>query len=448
MKSYPAADRLWMPFTAHQDNTDFPPVVMSRGEGIYLYDANGKRYMDAIGSWWVSSLGHCNPQISEAVKRQLDKLEHVLMAGFISEPTLELTELLGGILPKRLTKIFYSDDGSTAVEVAMKIAIQYHAIRGGERCAFVSLGAGYHGDTLGAMSVGAIPSLHALFHKRFKEQYFADSPYCFRCPAGQESSSTCNAQCMDSLERILDEHGTKIAACVFEPMVQGAAGMRVYPAKVLNRIIGLCKCYDVLTIADEVATGLGRTGEMFGCDHAGVVPDMMCLAKGLTGGYLPIAVTAVSEEIYDEFKGDHKSNRILNHGHTFTGNPLASAAGVAAISQLINKKLPHSAAPAIKYFSEKLLSLDCNEHVSGIRHLGFIGAFELVKDKRTKEKFPADLRISFKLAQKALEKGLIIRPLGDTAYYMPPFNVTTEEIDAMFALTREALEETLGEVVG
>jgi len=447
MKPHSAIDRLWMPFTAHQDNADFPPVVMSRGEGIYLYDVDGRKYIDAIGSWWVSSFGHCNRQISDAVKRQVDKLEHVMMAGFISEPTLELTELLGSILPKPLTKIFYSDDGSTAVEVAMKIAIQYHAIRGSERCAFVSLGGGYHGDTLGAMSVGSIPSFHGLFHKRFKEQYFADSPYCFRCPVGQESSSTCNAQCMDSLERILGDHGKMIAACVFEPMVQGAAGMKVYPAKVLNRIIDLCKRYDVLTIADEVATGLGRTGEMFGCDHAGVVPDIMCLAKGLTGGYLPIAVTAVSEEIYEEFKGDHKSNRILNHGHTFTGNPLASAAGVAAISQLIEKKLPYSAAPTIKYFSEKLLSLDSNEHIAGIRHLGFIGAFELVRDKKTKEKFPADQRVSFKLSQKALKKGLIIRPLGDTVYYMPPFNITTQEIDAIFALTREAINDVLGEVL-
>ncbi|MCL2218493.1 MAG: adenosylmethionine--8-amino-7-oxononanoate transaminase [Chitinispirillia bacterium] len=447
MKSRPAADLLWMPFTAHQDNIDFPPAVISKGEGIYLYGTDGKQYIDATGSWWVSSLGHCNPQINAAVKRQLDRLEHVMMAGFISEPTLELTEILGSLLPEPLSKIFYSDDGSTAVEVAMKIAIQYHSIRGSERCAFVSLGDGYHGDTLGAMSVGAIPSFHGLFHKRFKEQYFADSPYCFRCPVKQESQSTCDAQCMDSLERILKEHGARIAACVFEPMVQGAAGMRVYPAKVLNRIVDLCKRYDVLTIADEVATGLGRTGEMFACGHAKIVPDMMCLAKGLTGGYLPIAVTAVSGEIYEEFKGGYRSNRILNHGHTFTGNPLASSAAVAALNQLIEKKLPHSAESTIKYFSEQLSSLNNDEHISGIRHLGFIGAFELVKDRGTKEKFPPELRLSFKLAQKALSKGLIIRPLGDTVYYMPPFNVTTQEIDTILSLTKEALRETLGEVM-
>ena len=441
MKSHHAFDRLWMPFTYHQDHVDHPPLVIEKGEGIYLYGKDGKRYIDAIGSWWVSSFGHCNPQINAAVKAQLDKLEHVHMAGFISEPTLELTELLSGILPKRLAKIFFSDDGSTAVEVALKIALQYHALRGSDRCGFVALGGGYHGDTLGAMSVGAIPAFHSLFHKRFKEQYFTDSPYCFRCPAGKVAE-TCKAECMDSLENILKSHGEKIAACIFEPMVQGAAGMRIYPAKVLHRIFDLCKRHDILTIADEVATGLGRTGEMFGCDHAGVVPDIMCLAKGLTGGYLPIAVTAVKGEIYDEFKGGHPSDKILTHGHTFTGNPLAAAAAVAAMKLLAQNQYPKSAISIIKYFGKKLKSLDEYEHVSGIRHLGFIGAFEIVKDKKTKEKIPISERISFKFTQKAMEHGLAVRPLGDTVYYMPPFNITVEEIDAIFELTRLAIRET------
>jgi adenosylmethionine-8-amino-7-oxononanoate aminotransferase len=447
MSAHPAFDRLWMPFTAHQDHVDFPPLVMSRGEGIYLYDADGKRYIDAIGSWWVSSFGHCVPQIGEAVKNQIDKLEHVLMAGFVSEPTLELTGLLCSVLPKQLTKIFYSDNGSTAVEAALKIALQYQALRGSDRSAIVSFSGGYHGDTLGAVSVGGIPSFHGLFHKRFKEQYFADSPYCFRCPAGQKSQRACNAECMDSLARILDENGEKIAACIFEPMVQCAAGMRVYPAKVLQKIVELCRRCGVVTIADEAATGLGRTGEIFACNHAGVVPDIICLAKGLTGGYLPIAVTAVSEEIYSEFKGGHLSDRILNHGHTFTGNPLASAAAAAAIKMLIEKRLPKSAKSTMTYLSEKLISFDGHEHLSGIRRLGFIGAFELVKNKRTKEKFPPEQRVPFRLSQKALEKGLILRPLGDTVYYMPPFNVTTQEIDDIFSLTREALKETLSEVL-
>ncbi|MDR2577863.1 MAG: adenosylmethionine--8-amino-7-oxononanoate transaminase [Chitinispirillales bacterium] len=446
MKSLPAFDRLWMPFTSHQDYEDCPPVVINRGEGIYLYDTDGKRYIDAVGSWWVSSFGHCNPEISAAVKAQLDKLEHVMMAGFISDATMELTAALSEILPKQLTKTFYSDNGSTAVEVAMKIAIQYHALRGSERRAFVSLGGGYHGDTLGAMSVGAIPLYHDLFHKRFKEQYFTASPYCFRCPAGK-CSKDCDADCMNSLAHILEQRGNNIAACVFEPMVQGAAGMRIYPTKVLRQIFDLCRQYGVITIADEVATGLGRTGKMFACDHVGITPDIMCVAKGLTGGYLPIAVTAVSEEIYSEFKGDHlASNRILNHGHTFTGNPLASSAAVAAIKLTRENALTESARASMAHFSEMLKHLDDRAHISGIRSLGFVGAFELVKDKNTKQKFPPEARVAFKLSQKALEKGLILRPLGDTVYFMPPFNVTAKELDEIFTLTKEALNEALASV--
>jgi adenosylmethionine-8-amino-7-oxononanoate aminotransferase len=429
-----------MPFTAHQDHADYPPVVMSRGAGIYLYGADGKRYIDAIGSWWVSALGHCNPKTSEAVRAQLDKLEHMSMAGFISEPTLELAEILGELLPKRLTKIFFSDNGSTAVEVALKIALQCHALRGSGRREIVALGGGYHGDTLGAVSAGSIPAFHGLFHERFKGQRFTDEPYCFRCPARMPSPQDCGAECMDSLSKILGEIGERVAACVFEPMVQGAAGMRVYPAKVLRKIFDICRRHGVLTIADEVATGLGRTGEMFACDHAGVTPDIMCIAKGMTGGFLPIAATAVSGEIYEEFKGSRLSpEKTFYHGHTFTGNPLASAAAVAHIKQLVDAGLPRSAEPVAKHFFESIMKFDGHPNISGIRHLGFIGAFELVKDKLTKKKFPAEERMPFRITQKALEKGLIIRPLGDTIYFTPPFNATVEEIDMMFGLTRDVI---------
>ena len=444
MKSNLWLDHLWMPFTSHNEMLDYPPLVIERGSGIYLYGVDGKQYIDAIGSWWVSAFGHCNPQISTAVKNQLDKLEHVLMAGFISDTTAELTSLLGEVLPSQLKRIFYSDNGSTSVEVALKIAIQYHAVRGDERSEFVALGDGYHGDTLGAVSVGGIPSLHSLFHERFKKAHFTDSPYCFRCPM-KKNYEECSAECMDSLCNILNKHGKRIAGCIFEPMVQGASGMRVYPPKVLHRIFALCKAHSVITIADEVAMGLGRTGEMFACDHAGVVPDIMCLAKCLTGGYLPLAVTAVKEDIYDEFKGGPFSNRTLNHGHTFTGNPLASAAALATLKLLIQNKYPKSAEPVMQYFAKGLSSLGNHKNISGVRHLGFAGAFELVKDKETKEPFPKEMRIPFKLSQTALQKGLIIRPLGNTVYYMPPFNIKSEEIDKIFSLTKETIEEVFDE---
>jgi len=430
-----------MPFTSHNEMLDYPPLVIERGAGIYLYDTAGKQYIDAVGSWWVSAFGHCNPQISAAVKNQLDKLEHVLMAGFISDTTAELTSLLGEVLPSELKRIFYSDNGSTSVEVALKIALQYHAVRDdNERGEFVALSGGYHGDTLGAVSVGGIPAFHTLFQERFKKAHFTDSPYCFRCPMGKEPQS-CSAECMDSLHNIFNSHGKRIAGCIFEPMVQGASGMRVYPPKVLHRIFELCKAHKIITIADEVAMGLGRTGEMFACDHAKVVPDIMCLAKGLTGGYLPLAVTAVKEEIYDEFKGSPFSNRTLNHGHTFTGNPLASAAALATLKLLIQDKYPKSAESLMQYFAKGLSSFDNHKNISGVRHLGFVGAFELVKNKETKEPFSKEMRIPFKFSQAALQKGLIVRPLGNTVYYMPPFNINSEELDKIFSLTKETVEE-------
>lgn len=444
MQSKSSFDRLWMPFTSYQDCIDNPPRIIEYGSGIYVFDKEGRGYIDAIGSWWVNIFGHNNPEITDAVKKQLDKIEHIIMAGFISEPSLELSGLLGSILPKNLSRIFYSDDGSTSVEVALKIALQYHALKNSPRSEFVALGGAYHGDTLGAMSVGMVPQYHSLFHERFKKQHFTDSPYCYRCPAGKNCSS-CNAECMDSLQKILEEHGEKIAACIFEPMVQGAGGMRIYPEKVLKRIFSLCKQYDILTIDDEVAMGFGRTGKMFACEHAGKTPDIMCLAKGLTAGYLPLAATVVNEKIFKEFQGDYKSNRTFFHGHSFTGNPLASAAACASMKLLTNGNIPQSLSNIIEKFSKGLSNFNKFDIVGDVRSLGMVGAIELVKDRKSKEKIPADLRFAHKVTQRALKYGLLIRPLGDIIYFMPPYIITEEQIENMFFLTEKALKETIDE---
>lgn len=435
-------DRLWMPFTYYRDTLDYPPLVIKQGSGIYIYDKEGRSYIDCIGSWWVSIFGHNNPQITSALRDQLDRLEHVMMAGMVSEPALNLSHLLAELLPKELSRIFYSDNGSTAVEIALKIALQYHALRGSNRSEFVSFDGGYHGDTLGAMSVGMVPQYHSLFHDRFKKHHFAHSPYCYRCPACQNPSS-CNADCMDSLEKILELRHEHIAACIFEPMVQGAAGMRIYPAKVLSRIFSICKKYDILTIADEVAMGFGRTGTMFACDNAGEIPDIMCLAKGLTGGYLPMAVTVVKETVFDEFRGDYTTERILNHGHTFTGNPLASSAACAALGLLKQYNIPSSLKKICKILAEELEKFREFEIVGDIRSIGMIGAIELVKDPKTKEKLPAELRIPFKIAQKALDFGLLIRPLGNVIYFMPPYIITAEQMKNMLFLTHCAFKEVI-----
>ncbi len=431
-----------MPFTFHGDMRDYPPVIIECGEGLYVYDRAGRRILDAVGSWWVSSFGHCHPHIVAAVREQVARLDHILMAGFVSGPTMRLTGLLAGLLPKELTRIFFSDDGSTAVEVALKIALQYHALRGSSRSEFVGLGSGYHGDTLGAMSVSSIPVYHTLFHERFRKHHSVDSPYCYRCPAGKDAA-TCNAECMDSLSELLEERGDRIAGCIFEPMLQGAAGMRVYPAKVLKRIFTLCETHGVLTIADEIATGFGRTGKLFACEYAEATPDIMCLAKGLTGGFAPMGITAVRERIFEEFKGEPGSGRILYHGHSFTGNPIAASAACATMELIMQHRIPASLDTITACFRRGLEAFRDYAVVGDIRSIGLIGAIELVKNRATKEQFSSQTRFGFSVAQAALRHGLLIRPLGDVLYFFPAFIITEEQIDEMFSILHCSLKETL-----
>ncbi len=434
-----------MPFTSWQDTIDYPPVVISRASGIYLYDTADKSYIDGIGSWWVSLFGHGHPRITAAVKQQLDRLEHVMMAGCIAEPTVRLAELLPEVLPDGMNRIFLSDNGSTAVEVALKMALQYHALnRHHDRREFIALGGGYHGDTLGAMTVGSIPQYHALFHDLFKKALFTDPPYCYRCPCGK-NPGLCAAQCMDSLEKLLNEYHSVVAAFIFEPMVQGAIGMRMYPAVVLERIFALCKKFDILTIADEVAMGFGRTGTMFACEHAHVTPDIMCLAKGLTGGYLPLAVTVVNETIFDAFKGSAFSDRTFEHGHTFTGNALASAAACAALELIGEHDIPASLEARSSQLAQLLQTFYDYDIVGDVRALGMVGAIELVADRVTKERLPARKRIPFNICRNALKRGLLIRPLGDVIYFMPPYITTEEQLDHIVRVTHEAFKETIDE---
>ncbi len=441
-------NHLWFPFTSAQDLVENPPITIRRGEGMYLYDDHDRSYLDAVGSWWVSILGHNHPEVSHAIRDQLSQLEHVMMAGFVSEPALRLSELLVDFIPNGLDRVFYSDDGSTAVEAALKMAIQYWSLKGETRTRFVAFSGAYHGDTLGAMSVGSIPHYHDLFHERFSKQLFTDPPSCYRCPVSK-NPETCGAECMDSLEKILDEHGEQVAAFIFEPIVQGAAGMRVYPAKVLTRAFEICRRYGILTIDDEVAMGFGRTGKRFACEHAGVVPDIMCLAKGLTAGYLPLSATVVSSRVYEEFKGAYPGDRIFHHGHSFTGNPLAASAAVAALTIFTRDQIPESLSDLMTRFRDRLKSSfeDC-PIVGDIRSVGMVGALELVADRATRERLPGDKRIADRVCNKAVERGILLRPLGDVIYFIPAFIITEEQIDHMFGITRECLDEVLDEEAG
>jgi adenosylmethionine-8-amino-7-oxononanoate aminotransferase len=434
---------LWFPFTYHDDLAAHPPVVIERGEGVWLYARDGRAYLDAVGSWWTSLLGHRRPEIVDAIATQLSRLEHVMMAGFVTEPVLGLADRLARHLPPELSRYFLSDNGSTAVEVALKMALQYWALRGEERPHIIALGGAYHGDTLGAMSVGDIPAYHATFHRLWKGGLFTDPPSCYRCPVAREPA-TCAAQCMDSLERLLDAHEGQVAAVIFEPMVQGVAGMRVYPAKVLQRVMDLCRARGVLTIADEVAMGMGRTGRFLATEHAERVPDIACLAKGLTGGFLPLAVTAVQEHVYAPFRGSRGSGRILHHGHTFTGNPLAAAAACATLDVLDALDIPASLGPITEHFARRLQGFLEFSAVGDIRQLGLVGALELVHDRASKAPLPAEAQTAWRIHLRALELGLILRPLGDVLYFLPPLTVTSAELDLMFDRARQAMADVLG----
>jgi len=442
----PSADRfdpIWMPFTSYRDMIDFPPLVIRKASGIYLEDEGGNRYIDAVGSWWVSLFGHRHPRIIEAVKEQADRLEHVMMAGCISDTTIRLSEHLSRLLPPGLDKIFYSDNGSTAVEVSLKMALQYHIQTGNpQRREFIALGGGYHGDTLGAMTVGDIAQYHSMFHDSFKKAHFTDPPYCFRCPCGKDTT-TCAAECMDSLGALLDKMGDVTAAMIFEPMVQGANGMRIYPVKVLQRIFDICRSHGILTIADEVAMGFGRTGTMFAFEHASAVPDMMCCSKGITGGTLPLAITAVNKTIFEAFKGDAFSGRTFEHGHTFTGNPLACAAGCAAMELLAEYDIPRSLTAFNNRLARRLSEFYVYDNVGDVRTLGSVGAIELVDNRATRKPPQSRKRLAFAICRNALKRGLLLRPLGNVIYFMLPYITTEAQLDTIIGLTHESFAEEI-----
>lgn len=431
---------IWHPFTQMKDCEINPPIIIDRGQGVYVWDKDGNRYIDAISSWWVNTLGHCHPRLNEALKRQVDRIEHVLLAGFSHEPAIELAERLVNLTPEKLTKVFYSDNGSTAVEVALKMAYQYHFQTGKpEKTKFIALKNSYHGDTIGAVSVGGVDVYHKVYKPLLFEVYQADSPYCYRCPAGQDKN-TCGIECLGSVRRILEAHSHEIAGIIVEPLVQAAGGMIVYPAAYLAGIRKLCDEYGVLLIDDEVAMGFGRTGRMFAFEHAGIVPDILCLAKGLTAGYLPLSVTMATEEIYQAFYDDYDRLKTFFHGHSFTGNPLAASVAVENLKILEEERIIESIQPKIKVLQENLERFREFDCVGDIRGIGMIGAVEIVKNKETKEPYRFEERIGNKIYKNALSRGAILRPLGSVVYFMPPYPITEGEIEQVVDIAIAAVK--------
>ena len=435
---------IWHPAAQMKDYEELPPMVIERAKGVWLYDVHGKKYLDIISSWWCNLFGHCNPIINQAVKEQIDRLEHVIFANFSNEPAIRLAEELARIVPKGLAKFHFNDNGSSAVEAGLKMCFQYHLQTGHpERQKFMCLSEGYHGETIGALSVGSLDLYAQMYKPMMMENIHVEAPDCFRCPYGEDRDH-CQCECFEHAEKAFTAHSKETAAIIVEPLLQGSAGMRVYPPLYLKKLRKLCDETGVLLIADEIATGFGRTGRMFACDHAGIAPDIMAISKGLTGGYLPMSVTVTTQAIYDAFYADYSEGKAFVHSHTYAGNPLASAAALAVQRIFRTQPIFENASVNAKWLTARMeAELLPHPNVGEIRHIGLIHALELVADKKTKAPLPAAKRTGYEIYRRALAHGLLLRPIGDVLYFNPPLNITQPELDTALNLAQTALCEVL-----
>jgi len=436
---------IWHPSGQMKDYETLPPMIIDRGEGVFLYGADNKRYIDIIGSWWCNLLGHCNPMISDAIKAQLDKLEHVIFANFSHRPAIEYASRLVGFLPKGLTKIHYNDCGSAAIEVALKMSFQYHAQTGNShKTRFMCLSGGYHGETIGALSVGSHDKYSRVFGSLLYEPIRIQAPDCYRCKYNK-TPDRCSVECLVSAEEAFRRYGKATAALIVEPILQGAAGMKISPPKYLLGLRKLCDKYSVHLIADEVATGFGRTGKLFACNHADITPDFMCLSKGISGGYLPFALVATTDKVYDAFYDDYQADKAFWHSHTYSGNPLGCAAAIAVLDILTTTDVIADSAANGEYVRELMhKELGDYRYTGDIRGIGNISALELVRDKQSKETFDLSARIGYNIYKKALEYGLMLRPLGNILYFCPPLNITRSILEESVMIMDKAIRAVLG----
>jgi adenosylmethionine-8-amino-7-oxononanoate aminotransferase len=429
---------VWHPFTQMQEWYEQPCMIVAEGEGAYLIDAEGNRYLDGISSLWVNVHGHRRKEIDDAVRDKLDRIAHSTLLGTASIPSIKLAEQIVRLAPEGLNRVFYSDNGSTAVEVALKIAFQYwqqhEDAKKREKRRFVSFHNAYHGDTLGAVSVGGIDLFHGKYGPLLFPVHKVHYPYCYRCHMGL-TSPECGIACLEELEALMEEEAHSLAALIIEPLVQGAAGMITAPRGHLKAVETLCRKHDVLLIADEVAVGWGRTGRLFAVDQEDVKPDLMAMAKGLTGGYLPLAATLATETIYEAFLGPYEEERTFFHGHSYTGNPLAAQAALASLAIFEKERTIEKLQPKIQHLSRGLERFWDLEHVGDVRQRGLMVGIELVEDPASKRSYPPAQRIGMKVALEARRHGVLLRPLGDVMILMPPFVITLEEIDKLLDVT-------------
>jgi adenosylmethionine---8-amino-7-oxononanoate aminotransferase len=412
-----AADRahLWHPFTQQRGWVEEEPLIIESAEGTDLIDIAGRRYIDGVSSLWCNVHGHRHPRIDAAVREQLDSVAHSTMLGLSHRPGIELAGRLVELAPQGLTRVFYSDSGSTAAEIALKMAFQYWRQRGEERPRFVALRMAYHGDTIGSVSVGGIDLFHSLYR-----------PLLFDTLKAEPGD-------LGHMERLLAAHAGDVAAVVMEPLVQGAAGMLVHPEGYLSGVRELCDRHGVLLILDEVATGFGRTGRMFACERENVAPDLLCLAKGVTGGYLPLAATLATERIYEGFLGEFEEFRTFFHGHTYTGNPLACAAALATLDVFEEERTLERLEPKLALLSELLEPLAGHPAVREVRRCGFMVGIELVD-------YPLTVRMGHRVTLEARRRGAIVRPLGDVVVLMPPLAISAGDLRRLVSITGDAIE--------
>ncbi|MBQ2381801.1 MAG: adenosylmethionine--8-amino-7-oxononanoate transaminase [Succinivibrio sp.] len=424
---------IWHPAAQMKDYETFAPVEVAKAKGCILYTQDNKEIIDIVSSWWCNLLGHCNEEISSSVSKQLFELEHVIFANFTHPKAIELVEKLLKVVPKGIEHFNFADNGSSSVEMALKIAFQYqHQSGQTKRVRFACLEDDYHGETIGALSVGAMDLYSKIYKPMMMDNIHIPVPDMYR--------ETDVDSCLQKARKLFEKHGHELCALIVEPILQGAAGMRIYPKEYLKGLYDLCKEYGVLFIADEIATGFFRTGKMFACDHANITPDIMCLSKAITGGYMPMSVVCTTHEVYKAFYADYSEMKAFVHSHTYAGNPLACAAANSVLDILSEGRVIKQASENAKWLSDEFKKrFATHENIGQHRQIGLINAIEIVKDRDTKESFDSKLRLGYRIYQDAMKNGLLLRPIGDILYFNPPLNIDRDTLTKALDIAQEVI---------
>jgi adenosylmethionine-8-amino-7-oxononanoate aminotransferase len=443
LTNHPLTERdlrvVWHPCTQMKDHETLPMIPIARGEGVWLFDYDGRRYIDAISSWWVNLFGHANPRINEALGEQMNRLEHVIMAGFTHEPAVRLAEQLTRLAPPGLSRCFFADNGSSAVEVALKMSFHYWRNCGRERKRrFVTLSNSYHGETLGALAVGHVELYREIYQPLLMDVLTVPSPDCYEREDG-ESWEAHSRRMFAPMEDTLAQYAEEICAVIVEPLVQCAGGMRMYHPVYLEMLREACNRHGVHLIADEIAVGFGRTGTLFACEQANISPDFLCLSKGLTGGYLPLAVVLTSETVYDAFYDEYESLRAFLHSHSYTGNPLACSAALATLRIFEEDDVLERNVELANHLDRRCRELADLTHVAEVRRTGLIAAVELARNGKRRDPFPWQERRGVRVYRHALEHEALLRPLGNVVYFMPPYVIEKAQIDTIVEVAREGI---------